>query len=129
MEFNGTDGHPEIWPNFFIVGAAKAGTTSLHALLRAHPEVFMSMPKEPHHFCQVEPPHELPWHFESHTDPARYLKLFRGAHGFKAIGEGSTSSMWHPEVPARIRQRVPHARILIALRDPIQRAYSHYLMH
>jgi hypothetical protein len=129
MEINGADRRTGVWPNFFIVGAAKAGTTSLHALLRAHPEVFMSMPKEPHHFCQVEPPFELRWHFEAYSDPARYLKLFREANGFKAVGEGSTSNLWHPEVPGRIRERVPHARIIISLRDPIQRAYSHYLMH
>ena len=89
----------------------------------------MSMPKEPHHFCQVEPPYDLRWHFEAYTAPSRYLKLFREAKGFKAVGEGSTSNLWHPEVPARIRQRVPQARIIISLRDPIQRAYSHYLMH
>jgi hypothetical protein len=129
MEINGVDRETGVWPNFFIVGAAKAGTTSLHALLRAHPEVFMSMPKEPHHFCQVQPPYELRWHFEAYADSARYLKLFRDANGFKAIGEGSTSYLWHPEVPVRIRQRVPHARIIISLRDPIERAYSHYLMH
>jgi hypothetical protein len=129
MEIKRTDGKAELWPNFFIVGAAKSGTSSLYALLRQHPEVFMSRPKEPHHFGHVSPPHELRWHFDAYRDPRRYLRLFEDAKGFKAIGEGSTSYLWHPEVPARIRKVAPGARIVIALRDPIERAYSHYLMH
>jgi hypothetical protein len=119
----------EAWPNFFIVGAAKAGTTSLYAGLRQHPEVFMSYPKEPHHFTQVNPPHQLRWHFEGYTDRHRYLRLFEGSEGFKAIGEASTSYLWHPQVAKRIRKQVPDAKILISLRDPVERAYSHYLMH
>jgi Sulfotransferase family len=119
----------EVWPNFFIVGAAKAGTTSLYAGLREHPEVFMSYPKEPHHFTQVNPPHQLRWHFEGYTDPHRYLRLFAGSDSFKAVGEASTSYLWHPQVARRIRKQVPGARIIISLRDPVERAYSHYLMH
>jgi Sulfotransferase family len=119
----------KVWPNFFIVGAAKAGTTSLYAGLRQHPNVFMSYPKEPHHFTQVNPPHQLRWHFEGYTDPHRYLRLFEGSDGFKAIGEASTSYLWHPQVARRIRKQVPDARIIISLRDPVERAYSHYLMH
>src|SRR5271170_5406180 len=119
----------EAWPNFFIVGAAKAGTTSLYADLRQHPNVFMSYPKEPHHFTQVSPPHQLRWHFDGYTDPGRYLRLFEGSDGFKAIGEASTSYLWHPQVARRIRKQVPDARIIISLRDPVERAYSHYLMH
>lgn len=117
------------WPNFFIVGAAKAGTTSLYAILRQHPDVFMSYPKEPHFFTQVTPPYELRWHFEAYREPARYLRLFDGSRGIKAIGEASTSYLLHPQVPQRIRRQVPGARIIISLRDPIERAYSHYLMH
>jgi Sulfotransferase family len=118
-----------LWPNFFIVGAAKAGTTSLYAGLRQHPDVFMSYPKEPHFFTQVNPPAELRWHFEAYASPQRYLGLFEGSRGFKAVGEASTSYLWHPQVAWRIRRQVPDARIIIALRDPIERAYSHYLMH
>lgn len=129
MQTNAANWKAELWPNFFVVGAAKAGTTSLYALLRQHPDVFMSRPKEPHHFGQVSPPHQLRWHFDAYTDSARYLALFKQARGFKAIGEASTSYLWHPEVPARIRRQLPHARIVILLRDPIERAYSHYLMH
>jgi len=117
------------WPNFFIVGAAKAGTSSLYHGLRQHPDIFMSYPKEPHHFTQVNPPHDLRWHFEGHLEPERYLRLFEGSQGFPAIGEASTSYLCHPLVAQRIRQQVPEARIVISLRDPVERAYSHYLMH
>ncbi len=119
----------EIWPNFFVVGAAKAGTTSFYAGLHHHPDVFMAYPKEPHHFTQVNPPHELRWHFEGYTDRQRYLRLFEGRRGSKAIGEASTSYLWHPQVARRIHRQVPDARIIISLRDPVERAYSHYLMH
>jgi Sulfotransferase family len=119
----------EVWPNFFVVGAAKAGTSSLYASLRDHPDVFMAYPKEPHHFTQVTPPQELRWHFEGYTDRQRYLRLFEGSEGSKAIGEASTSYLWHPQVARRIRSEIPDARIIISLRDPLQRAYSHYLMH
>lgn len=118
-----------LWPNFFIVGAAKSGTTYLYASLRQHPDVFMAKPKEPHFFSQVNPPSRLNWHFEAIIDPQRYLGLFAGAGGFRAIGEASTSYLIHPEVPRRIRKQVPDAKIIISLRDPLERAYSHYLMH
>jgi len=118
-----------VWPNFFVVGAAKAGTSSIYAGLRQHPDIFMAYPKEPHHFTQVNPPHELRWHFEGYTDQQRYLRLFEGSGNSKAIGEASTSYLWHPHVARRIQMQVPEARIIISLRDPVERAYSHYLMH
>lgn len=118
-----------VWPNFFIVGAAKCGTTSLYAGLRLHPGVFMCYPKEPHFFTQVTPPRELRWHFDTTIDEPGYLRLFERGRGFQAVGEASTSYLWHPRVPARIRRQAPDARIIISLRDPVERAYSHYLMH
>jgi len=119
----------EVWPNFFIVGAAKAGTTSLYDGLSRHPDVFVSRPKEPHYFTQANPPYDLRWHFASYIDRQQYLRLFEASGGFRAIGEASTSYLWHPEVAYRIRKQGPDARILISLRDPVERAYSHYLMH
>lgn len=118
-----------VWPNFFVVGAAKSGTTSLYAGLRQHPDVFMCYPKEPHFFGRVKPAQELRWHFDAYTRRSRYLSLFAKGRGMRAVGEASTSYLWHPRVPARIRRQVPEARIIISLRDPVERAYSHYLMH
>ncbi len=119
---------PEIWPNFFLVGAAKAGTTSLYAYLSQHPQVFFPHIKEPHFFTQVRITRAQRRFVEVITDRAEYLQLFTSAHGFSIVGDASPSYLWHPEVPERIRARVPHAKIAIILRDPVERAHSHYLM-
>ncbi len=117
----------ETWPNFFIVGAPKAGTTSLHAYLAQHPQVFMPAVKEPQYFAQIRPTAEFEHLVEAIADRRRYLRLYRRARGYNAIGDASPSYLWHPEVPGRIKRAVPEARIIIALRDPIERAHSHYL--
>jgi hypothetical protein len=118
-----------VWPNFFIVGAAKAGTSSLYAYLRQHPQVYMSAVKEPHYFSQIEPSDGQHYRMRTMTDRESYLKLFRKTNGALAVGEASPSYLWDERAPHRIRERVPEARIIILLRDPIERAHSHYLMN
>ena len=118
----------EIWPNFFLVGAAKAGTTSAYAYLSQHPQVFFPRIKEPHFFTQVSLSGKQRFFVEAITDRTVYLRLFRGARGFSVVGDASPSYLWHPDVPRRIRARVPDAKIAIILRDPVERAHSHYLM-
>ena len=117
------------FPNFFIVGSAKAGTTSLYHYLCRHPDVFMSPVKEPHYFSQVQPDPELRfiYAYKSVRDEASYQKLFREANGARAIGEASTSYLWDEQTPARIKAAAPGAKIIIMLREPAARAYSHYL--
>src|SRR6478752_3812539 len=131
-----------IWPNLFIVGAPKAGTTSLHTYLARHPEAFMCDPKEPHYFSSVT---ALPaWRGQAGavTDPntgrlvaptvtteSAYASLFVGAGGCRVIGESSTSYLADPEACRRIRETAPDARIIIMIRDPVERAISHHLMY
>src|SRR5216683_998574 len=69
----------EIWPNFFLVGAAKAGTTSAYAYLSQHPQVFFPRIKEPHFFTRVRPSGEQRFFVEAITDRTAYLRLFWGA--------------------------------------------------
>src|SRR4051794_18131841 len=118
----------EIWPNFFLVGAAKAGTTSIYAYLSQHPAVFFPAIKEPHFFAQVRPAAELEFLIDAITDRDEYLRLFSKSNGCRIIGDASPSYLWHPEVPRRILSVAPDAKIAIVLRDPVERAYSHYLM-
>ncbi len=118
----------EIWPNFFLVGAAKAGTTSIYEYLSQHPEVFFPRIKEPHFFTQVRPSHQQRFFTDTISDRTEYAHLYEKACGYTIIGDASPSYLWHPEVPSRIRTQVPEARIVIILRDPVERAYSHYLM-
>jgi hypothetical protein len=118
----------ETWPNFFLVGAAKAGTSSVYAYLSQHPQVFFPRIKEPHFFTQVRAPAQQRPFVEAITDRAEYLRLFRDADRCEVVGDASPSYLWHQEVPHRIRAQVPDAKIAILLRDPVERAYSHYLM-
>jgi hypothetical protein len=118
----------QIWPNFFLVGAAKAGTTSIYAYLSQHPAVFFPTIKEPHFFTQVRPAAEQQFLIEAITERSAYLRLFAKAAGHPVVGDASPSYLWHPEVPRRIREVAPDAKIAIILRDPVERAYSHYLM-
>jgi hypothetical protein len=115
-----------VLPTFFIVGAAKAGTTSLYHYLNQHPDVYMSPNKEPHWFSRVRPvPGQDSRPVASEEE---YLELFNEWNGESAIGEASPSYLWDEEAPYRIKEAVPHAKIIAILRDPVERAYSHYLM-
>ncbi len=101
-------------PNFFIVGAPRSGTTSMHRYLAGHPEIFMSDPKEPNHFGGS---------FYSHyQDLSAYLALFEGV-GEKTIGESSTNYL-RDGVAAAIGEFSPEARILVMLRNPVDLLYS-----
>lgn len=130
MVTKGVGSRSEIWPDFFIVGAAKCGTSSLYAYLKQHPQVYMSPNKEPHFFSQIEPGADrryvIPRTVASEDE---YLNLFREANGAIAIGEASPSYLWDEAAAYRMRDKIPEARIIIVLRDPIERAFSHYLMN
>jgi len=117
----------ENWPNFFIVGAYKSGTTSLYEYLNEMPEIYMSPVKEPNFFSSKTVPHNF------FLKPIRvkqeYLTLFKNVKNEKIIGEASPSYLADPDAPNLIHQVSPQARIIIILRDPVDRLYSHYLMH
>lgn len=106
------------WPNFFVVGAQKGGTTSLYWHLRRHPEVFLPSQKELRIF--------QPEHPDAHS-PDSYRTLYAEAKGYKAIGEVTPYYLVDLAVPGRIREVSPAAKIVILLRDPVERAYAHYL--
>jgi len=113
-----------VWPNFFVVGAPRAGTTSLYEYLKQIPEVYVSPIKEPHFFTVYyrsmlpkKPIHEK----------AKYLDLFKNVQKEKAIGDFSVSYLADPEVPNKIKKDIPYAKIIILIRNPIERAFSNYL--
>jgi Sulfotransferase family len=108
-------------PNLFLVGAAKCATTALWVHLGAHPEIHMSSVKEPHFFSRSETPGH-----PSVRDPAAYARLFESGAARRFRGEASTSYLWDPDSPAAIRRAAPDARIIVSLRDPVERLYSHY---
>jgi len=117
----------EIWPNFFIVGAPKAGTTSLYEYLKNVPGIFMPSLKEPHYFSEVIIPEHHPY-VHPIRDKKKYLSLFEKAKNYKIIGEASPSYLTDPKAPKLIHQISPNAKIVISLRDPVNRLFSQYLM-
>jgi hypothetical protein len=100
----------------------------MYTYLSQHPDVFFPAVKEPHFFTQVRPAHGRQFLYEAVSSRSKYLRLYSRAAGRRAIGDASPSYLWHPEVPERIRAAVPRANIIVVLRDPVERAYSHYLM-
>ena len=106
-------------PAFIIIGTMKGGTTSLHLYLSQHPEVCMSAAKEPNYFIEAR-------NFGKGLD--WYRSLF--ADHTKVCGEASpvySKRHRHEGVPERLRDVVPHVRLIYVLRDPIDRIVSHYL--
>lgn len=118
-------------PNFFVVGAQKCGTTSLYYYLGQHPEVYMSLVKEPHFFDYDEG--ETPAFGGPLVPPLgvasmeEYRTLFEGATDEVAVGEASPTYLYLPGTAERLRRHVPGARIIAVLRDPAERAYSAFL--
>jgi len=127
-----TGGRRIVLPNFLIVGAAKSGTTSLYYYIKQHPEVFMSQLKEPHFFLAQFV--QLPLKgvgdnrkklVNSYQD---YCKLFEHAFEEKAIGEASGSNLYYygNTIPY-IKQYLDDPKIIIILRNPVERAFSAYI--
>jgi len=115
------------WPNFFIVGAPKAGTTFFYNHLKEIPGIYMSPVKEPNYFSESSIP------ANSINKPIRdkneYLSLFEKVKDEKIVGEASATYLADSQAPKLIHQVSPQTRILISLRDPVERTFSHYLMN
>jgi hypothetical protein len=114
-------------PTFFIIGAPKAGTTSLHHYLDQHPEVQMSAVKEPQFFSG--PPDGIPYRMGRIDRREEYEELFDGAYSVR--GEATAEYAVHPRrsgVPERIKELVPEAKFIYLVRNPIPRTVSNYKM-
>jgi len=113
-------------PDFLILGAQKAGTTSLHRYLELHPAVLPPRMKEVHYF-DVQWWRGLRWYRSNFPSVAQHLgrRLRRGQRTI--TGEASPYYLAHPQVPARVKETLPSVPMLVILRDPVERAHSHYL--
>ncbi|MEJ2115120.1 MAG: sulfotransferase domain-containing protein [Gammaproteobacteria bacterium] len=106
-------------PNFFIVGAPKAGTTALYEYLRYHPNIFMPLKKEPHYFAKDFP------NYPSVKNKYDYLKLFnKSTKEYLAIGEASVWYLYSDVAIKLIKEFNPSAKIIVMLRNPIDLAYA-----
>ncbi|HET7626188.1 MAG TPA: sulfotransferase [Verrucomicrobiae bacterium] len=111
-------------PTFIIVGAQKAGTTSLYHLLYRHPRIKPAKKKELHYFDNNYF-RDQSW-YESMFPLAR---LFFGAPSKVAkpiTGEASPYYLFHPSAVSRMARTLPDAKLIVLLRNPVERAYSHY---
>ncbi len=124
----------ENWPTFLIIGAGKAGTTSLYRYLSEHPDVFMSPKKEPNFFAfegetlDYKGPGDSTAKNLSVTTKDEYLRLFADAGNARAIGEASPVYLYSEKAPERIHHYVPDIRLVAVLRQPVDRAYSAFMM-
>jgi hypothetical protein len=112
-------------PNYLLIGAQKSGTTFLQAALAEHPAIARHEPgKEVHYFD---------WHFSrgtawyrSHFPTRGTREHIRRRHGEFATGERSPNYLFHPDVPERVRGLLPDVKLIVLLRNPVDRALSHY---
>lgn len=122
-------------PNFMIIGAGKSGTTSLYEYLKEHPQVFMSPVKETNFFAlegkqlvdAKNDPNQMnhyPW---SITVRSEYEDLFKGVDQEKAIGEVSPMYLYTPVAARKIKATIPNVKIVVILRNPVDRLYSRFL--
>lgn len=104
-------------PNFLIIGPPKSASTSLHFYLGQHPQIFVSKVKETNFFT-----HD----YQKGLD--YYSNFFTGAENAKAIGEATPAYCFLPFVADRIQKDLSHIKLIIAVRNPIERAFSNWLM-
>lgn len=113
-------------PNFLVIGTEKGGTTWLYQQLKKHPDIFLPESKELHFFNR----------YSSNLADRNNFKLglrwygdfFNGYNGQRAIGEVTPMYICDPEAPARIKDTLPGVKLIAVLRNPVNRAYSHYWM-
>lgn len=105
-------------PSFLIIGTQKGGTTSLYHYLTQHPNVKAAAVKEVHYFDEQ---------FDQGFD--WYMRHFpSGLTASDITGEASPYYLFHPQTPGRVHQMLPDIKLIVLLRDPVRRAYSHYQM-
>ena len=121
-------------PDFFLIGAPKAGTSALHAALAQHPGLFLSPVKEPKYYmCGDSPPPTYKGPGDAHSNQEwiwqreRYLSLFSGAPAGTPRGESTPFYLYNRDARRRIAADAPAAKLIAVLRDPVDRAYSNWM--
>jgi hypothetical protein len=120
-------------PNFLIIGVAKSATTALWFYLKQHPEIFMSFPKEPRFFAYMgqnidfKGPGDKLYKKAIVRNLDDYKNLFKDVNSEKAIGEASVAYFSEKHSADRIKSYIPDVKLILSLRNPVDRAFSHYL--
>jgi hypothetical protein len=126
----------KLLPNLLIIGAAKAGTTSLHKYLDQHPQIFMAERKEPRFFLLWNNPERIALHEKEgraeinyYATPENYQALFKNGADHPVRGESSTAYLANPDCAQKIREIIPGVKIIAVLRNPVERAFSNYVIY
>ena len=114
--------------DFFIVGAPKAGTTSLYFYLNEHPQIEMSSVKEPDYFSNKEMQTQNLYYKKQRIDTLKKYNALYSEKKNLVRGEASVSYLYYNGVPKKIFEYNTKSKIIIMLRNPVERAFSHYLM-
>lgn len=121
-------------PDFLLIGVPKAGTTALHAALAQHDQLFMSEVKEPKYYmCGDSPPPAYRGPGDAHSKQewiwqrARYLRLFANTPDTVLCGESTPFYLYNRDARRRISVDIPNARLVVVLRDPVDRLYSNWM--
>jgi hypothetical protein len=113
-------------PSFLIVGGQRCGTNSLYEYLAAHPAVGRALPGQEVHYFDTNFAEGLGW-YRGHFPTRLWMRATEARAGCPAItGESSPYYMFHPLAPHRIATTLPDVRLLVLLRDPVDRAYSQF---
>lgn len=117
-------------PDFFVIGAYRSGTTSLYRSLGAHPDVFVPIVKEPNFYAvDGNPDASVELRARSVVDRTAYEALYGGASEHERTGDLSPEYLRNPAVAGRLHRDYPDAPLVAILRNPIDRAWSDFLMH
>jgi hypothetical protein len=112
-------------PDFLIIGTQRGGTTSLYKYLVQHPHLSHALTKEIR-FFDLNYHRGLGW-YRSRFPSRRYRELVRRRQGFDlTVGEASPDYLFDPHAPVRVASDLPEVRLIVLLRDPVDRAFSHY---
>lgn len=117
-----------VLPDIFLPGAQKSGTTSLYSLLLQHPSIAEPQLKEPFYFGNDDRYPERVKQYRCNYPPAVKMNHLRRRTGRASTLDATTNYLDHPLAAERIKNEVPHAKAIILLRNPVDRAFSHYKM-
>lgn len=113
-------------PDYLIIGAQRSGTTSLYKYLEQHPAVGPAFLGKEAHFFDTNYSGDLD-SYRAHFPTSAYKRYVKVSRGLELVtGEGSPYYLAHPHAPYRIAETLPGAKLIALLRDPVERAYSHY---
>jgi hypothetical protein len=115
-----------ILPDFIIIGSSKSGTWAIHNYLLQHPDIDYSARNI--HFFEYAYSNKISW-YKSHFPTKLYKSLVESIHKRKCLMSEHTSTyLHHPLIPQRVKDGIPDVKLIVSLRNPIDRAYSNYHM-